>query len=300
MTRRRNSGRRPKHQAPSSGAAPRQKPRFPTWRQRRRVAAWILETKPTTAGPQGRKHRKFRQIAHIGAQRGGFFGAGQPVRVAASIRQKRGRHARPLTENLTIQSRTPEAALLLPNYMTRLSPSSSNDSRVQCQLIIMMVLPNQIKIPRNQNCQYNYLSNLLPTQNYQVLLVILFILGSGDYVKNPSIRGKVTKICLALFKSPQYHDRLQSYQPIINNVMPSCVRVFTAVEKAKGSYYDVRMQLKFILRVPIMDLFSLMLPYSHHKEVLRTFSQENSDEFLKFLNQMLNDATMQLDEGEGI
>merc|ERR1719296_222068 len=40
-----------------------------------------------------------------------------------------------------------------------------------------------------------------------------------------------------------------------------------------------------------------LLPLDAHKAALKQFATDHSDEFLKFINQMLNDATMQLEEG---
>eukprot|EP00397_Hematodinium_sp_SG-2012_P002574 GEMP01002581.1.p1 GENE.GEMP01002581.1~~GEMP01002581.1.p1 ORF type:complete len:1013 (+),score=207.23 GEMP01002581.1:205-3243(+) len=130
-----------------------------------------------------------------------------------------------------------------------------------------------------------------------VLIFITFLLGAGDHVKNPSLRGKVTKIFMVLMRNGRYRAMADSSKTLIKNIVPSCIRVFSAVEKTKRSYYDIRMQLKYQLRAPIMELFEKMIVVDHHRQVLRDFAQNCSDEFLKFLNQMMSDATMQLDEG---
>jgi len=57
------------------------------------------------------------------------------------------------------------------------------------------------------------------------------------------------------------------------------------------------MQLKYQLRIPIMELMEKVLPLDAHRNALKKFAVDCSDEFLKFLNQMMNDATMQLEEG---
>jgi len=129
------------------------------------------------------------------------------------------------------------------------------------------------------------------------LFFVIFLLGSGDHVKNPSLRGKATKIFMSIMKNARYRVVVDSHPAMIRNLIPSCIRVFTAVEKTQMSYYDIRMQLKYQLRAPIMELFEKMLPQADHKAVLREFASKNSADFLKFLNQMMNDATMQLDEG---
>lgn len=130
-----------------------------------------------------------------------------------------------------------------------------------------------------------------------LLLLVTFMLGSGEHVKNPNLRGKATTILKSLSKQPQYLQLLETSPVLAADIIPGCIRVFTAVEKTKQSYYDIRMQLKYQLRIPIMELFEQMLPLEAHKKSLKTFAVERPDEFLKFLNQMMNDATMQLEEG---
>lgn len=130
-----------------------------------------------------------------------------------------------------------------------------------------------------------------------LLYLVTFMLGSGDHVKNPNLRGKATTILMSLAKQSIYLGKLETSPVLSGDIIPACVRVFTAVEKTKQSYYDIRMQLKYQLRIPIMELFELMLPLPAHKQALKTYANDHSDEFLKFLNQMMNDATFQLGEG---
>jgi len=141
-------------------------------------------------------------------------------------------------------------------------------------------------------------SELFMTANAELLLLLVtFMLGSGESVKNPSLRGKATTILMNLAKQNNYRSFLETHPVLTGDIIPACIRVFTAVEKTKQSYYDIRMQLKYQLRVPIMELCELVLPLKAHKQALKTFATEHSDEFHKFLNQMMNDATLQLGEG---
>lgn len=130
-----------------------------------------------------------------------------------------------------------------------------------------------------------------------LLLLVTFMLGSGNHVKNPNLRGKATTILMSLAKQQNYVHLLETSPVLANDIIPGCVRVFTAVEKTKQSFYDIRMQLKYQLRIPIMELFEKVLFLEAHKKSLKTFSVDHADEFHKFLNQMMNDATMQLEEG---
>ena len=113
-----------------------------------------------------------------------------------------------------------------------------------------------------------------------LLLTLVFILGAGDHVKNPSIRGNVVKLISYLIKTPRWSDRLQEFSPVSSNMVSSCIRVFNAVEKTKQSYYDIRMQLKYQLRKPIMELFALLIPRAEHKKKLKDFAQDCNEEFL--------------------
>jgi hypothetical protein len=130
-----------------------------------------------------------------------------------------------------------------------------------------------------------------------LLLLVTFMLGSGNHVKNPNLRGKATTILMSLAKQSTYAQLLENSPVLAHDIVPGCIRVFTAVEKTKQSYYDIRMQLKYQLRIPIMELLERVLPLDAHRNALKKFAVDCSDEFLKFLNVMMNDATMQLEEG---
>mmetsp|Transcript_110713 Transcript_110713/g.319814 ORF Transcript_110713/g.319814 Transcript_110713/m.319814 type:complete len:1018 (-) Transcript_110713:151-3204(-) len=130
-----------------------------------------------------------------------------------------------------------------------------------------------------------------------LLPLVTFMLGSGGHVKNPNLRGKATTILMTLTKQRDYLHLLETSPILANDIVPGCIRVFTAVEKTKQSYYDIRMQLKYQLRIPIMELMEKVLPIESHQKSLLAFAHSFSDEFLKFLNQLMNDATMQISEG---
>lgn len=130
-----------------------------------------------------------------------------------------------------------------------------------------------------------------------LLLMVTFMLGNGNHVKNPNLRGKAATLLKNLTSNQNYRHLVENSPVLANDIIPGCIRVFTAVEKTKQSFYDIRMQLKYQLRIPIMELFERMLPLEAHKKALKSFATENPDEFLKFLNNLMNDATMQLEEG---
>ncbi|CAE7234266.1 Ube4b, partial [Symbiodinium microadriaticum] len=117
-----------------------------------------------------------------------------------------------------------------------------------------------------------------------LLYLVTFILGNGQHVKNPNLRGKAATILKGLIGNPSYCHLVENSPVLISGIIPGCIRVFTAVEKTKQSYYDIRMQLKYQLRIPIMELFERTLPLEAHKKALKSFATEFPDEFLKFLN----------------
>jgi len=130
-----------------------------------------------------------------------------------------------------------------------------------------------------------------------LLYTIIFILGSGDHIRNPNVRGKAAQVLKSLSQMPAFSHLISSHPCCVNNIVPSCIRVFTAVEKTKMSFYDIRMHVKFELRIPIMELFEGALALKEHREVLKRFAKERPEEFLKFANQLMNDSTHLLDEG---
>lgn len=128
------------------------------------------------------------------------------------------------------------------------------------------------------------------------LLFMIWTLGS-DKIKNPNIRGKAAKVLIGLVKDPRFASRIERSAYSVRNITPACIRVFSAVEKTKQSYYDIRMHVKFELRIPIQQLFELLLNIEEHREALKSFVSEFRDDFYKFASQLLNDTTYLLEEG---
>ena len=138
------------------------------------------------------------------------------------------------------------------------------------------------------------LVSMLDTDLY--LIFTIWMLGS-DANKNPNVRGKAAKVLCGLLSEPRFSHRIASATWSVRNIIPACIRVFTAVEKTRQSYYDIRMHVKFELRIPIQQLFEMVLAIEEHRSELKRFAKDNADEFTKFVNQLLNDTTYLLDEG---
>ena len=128
------------------------------------------------------------------------------------------------------------------------------------------------------------------------LLFTIWTLGS-DKIKNPNIRGKAAHVLIGLVKDPRFSSRIERSPYAVRNIGPACIRVFSAVEKTKQSYYDIRMHVKFELRIPIQQLFELLLNLEEHRRQLRSFVSGFRDDFYKFASQLLNDTTYLLEEG---
>jgi ubiquitin conjugation factor E4 B len=128
------------------------------------------------------------------------------------------------------------------------------------------------------------------------LLFTIWTLGS-DKIKNPNIRGKAAHVLKTLVRDPRFSNRIERAPYAVRNIGPACIRVFSAVEKTKQSYYDIRMHVKFELRIPIQQLFELLLNHEDHRAQLRSFVSDFRDDFYKFASQLLNDTTYLLEEG---
>jgi hypothetical protein len=142
--------------------------------------------------------------------------------------------------------------------------------------------------------QFRDLTDLLDADLF--LLYTIWTLGS-DKIKNPNIRGKAAKVLISLVKDSRFSSRIERATYSVRNITPACIRVFSAVEKTKQSYYDIRMHVKFELRIPIQQLFELLLNIPEHRVELKSFVSEFRDDFYKFASQLLNDTTYLLEEG---
>jgi ubiquitin conjugation factor E4 B len=129
------------------------------------------------------------------------------------------------------------------------------------------------------------------------LPMLLLTLASDDHAKNPNIRGRAARLVKTLMKSNAYSRKITEDSMCVQNLIPSLICVFVVVEKTKQSYYDIRFQLKYEMRVPVLELFEALLPQSAHRARLIEFAKEKTDTFAKFMNLLLNDATFMLDEG---
>ena len=125
---------------------------------------------------------------------------------------------------------------------------------------------------------------------------LIFIMGSGSHIRNPNLRGKAAKYLNEL-KGNAYQETILNWPMSVENLVPSCIEVFCAVEKTKMSYYDIRFHVKYELRTPIQALFQKLLALDSHRKPLQRYTEENAEGFLKFINQLLNDSTYLLDEG---
>eukprot|EP00400_MALV-I_sp_L67-5_P000969 gene969-1146_t len=132
------------------------------------------------------------------------------------------------------------------------------------------------------------------------LYFTIFILGAGDHIKNPNTRGKAATMLYGLSEIPAYNSIIMQSATCANNIIPACLLVFSAVEQTHQSYYDIRMQIKFELRIPIMKLISKVLESKQgdkHKQTLKDFSKSRTYDFNKFANLIMNDVTYLIDEG---
>lgn len=129
-----------------------------------------------------------------------------------------------------------------------------------------------------------------------LLMFIIFMLGS-ESVRNPNIRGRAAKVLMSLRLDREFANRINGSPYCLESLIKSCVRVFTAVEKTHQSYYDIRMHVKFELRIPLQVLFEELLANTEHQKQMERFATERPDDLAKFMSHLLNDTTYLLDEG---
>eukprot|EP00927_Polykrikos_kofoidii_P072578 TRINITY_DN6867_c0_g1_i1.p1 TRINITY_DN6867_c0_g1~~TRINITY_DN6867_c0_g1_i1.p1 ORF type:complete len:1026 (-),score=191.03 TRINITY_DN6867_c0_g1_i1:336-3413(-) len=130
-----------------------------------------------------------------------------------------------------------------------------------------------------------------------MLTTLCIVMASDAHVRDPSLRGRAVELMHRLcFAFPSWQEKLNQ-PPLLKHFVPCLVGVFTAVEKAIMSYFDLAYRYKYELRVPVMDLFDLCLQHAEHKRVLLSFaSGVGKDRFLKLLTQLINDTNSQTEE----
>jgi len=130
-----------------------------------------------------------------------------------------------------------------------------------------------------------------------VLSTLCIVMASDSHVRDPSLRGRAVKLMHRLcFAFPSWQTKLNQ-NPLVKHFTPVLVAVFTAVEKAILSYYDLSYRYKYELRVPVMDLFDLALQHEEHRQVLDTFAKGvGRERFLKLLTQLIGDSNSQIEE----
>lgn len=146
-------------------------------------------------------------------------------------------------------------------------------------------------------------SNQLPTGIFAILdpdpilTTLCIVMASDWHVRDPSLRGRAVKLMHRLcFSFHSWQEKL-NVSPLRENLIPCLVGVFTGVEKAILSYYDLAYRYKYELRIPVMDLFDLALQNEAHRRVLDGFVKgEGNERFLKLLTQLINDSNSQIEE----
>jgi len=72
-----------------------------------------------------------------------------------------------------------------------------------------------------------------------ILTTLCIVMASDSHVRDPSLRGRAVKLMHRLcFAFPSWQERLNQ-APLVKHFIPCLIGVFTAVEKAILSYYDL-------------------------------------------------------------
>jgi len=130
-----------------------------------------------------------------------------------------------------------------------------------------------------------------------ILTTLCIVMASDNHVRDPSLRGRAVKLMHRLcFAFPSWQEKLNQ-PPLVRHLIPCLVGVFIAVEKAILSYYDLSYRYKYELRIPVMDLFDVVMQHEEHRKVLDEFTRgSGNDRFLKLVTQLINDSNSQTEE----
>ncbi|XP_059145993.1 ubiquitin conjugation factor E4 B-like isoform X2 [Physella acuta] len=138
---------------------------------------------------------------------------------------------------------------------------------------------------------------LVEAEHKQMSRLVLVMLCSQNYLRNPYLTAKLVEVLFVLQPSIQpktesLNTELLMSEVAINNLVPSLMKFYTDVETtgASSEFYD-----KFTIRYHISIIFKTMWTMTSHQF---KFMEEarSGKQFIKFVNMLMNDTTFLLDE----
>jgi hypothetical protein len=134
--------------------------------------------------------------------------------------------------------------------------------------------------------------------------VLLFLLDSPEYVRNPYLRAKFVEVLCSVAPTPTNHGPgcmelapfFQTDALMVRHLAPALMRLFSAVEHTgMGSELGVQFYDKFSIRHAISVLLNYTFTLDAHRETIARVSHE-TDAMVRFINGLLNDLSFLMDD----
>jgi len=140
-------------------------------------------------------------------------------------------------------------------------------------------------------------TNLVDSEHKLMLKLLLVMLCSPSYIRNPYLMAKLVEVMFILqpaiqLKTEQLNTEMLMSEIAVNNLVPSLMKFYTDIEStgASSEFYD-----KFTIRYHISIIFKTMWTMMAHQQ---KFQEEatSGKQFVRFVNMLMNDTTFLLDE----
>ncbi|PCH40023.1 hypothetical protein WOLCODRAFT_88418 [Wolfiporia cocos MD-104 SS10] len=190
------------------------------------------------------------------------------------IRMVEPRHQHPNpTVELPLPQEVPEIFKVMPEYIV--------EDVVDYQLYVIRQAPDTLDL----------------TGRNEILIWCLTFLTSTWYIKNPFLKAKLIEVLFYASLSWPGHratfvTTLNTHSMALKHLVPALMRFYIECEQtgASSQFYD-----KFSQR-NIAYLFKAIWDNPVHRTALKNETEHNMDNFVRFVNLMINDVTYLLDE----
>ncbi|KAI0632350.1 ubiquitin conjugation factor E4 [Trametes polyzona] len=185
----------------------------------------------------------------------------------------RKQHPNPLIE-LPLPKEVPTSFRVLPEYVI--------EDVIEYHLYILRQSPNSLELSGKN----------------EMLVWCLTFLRSTWYIKNPFLKAKIVEVLFYGTWSWGEHRSvlttlLNTHPMALKHLVPALMNFYIEVERtgASSQFYD-----KFNSRRNIAYIFKVIWNNQVHRDALKNEAAHNSEQFVRFVNLMINDVTYLLDE----
>lgn len=134
-----------------------------------------------------------------------------------------------------------------------------------------------------------------PVMNDIVTFLLVFVC-SPNYISNPYLVAKIVEVLFVMNPNIQpaalkIHEMILSHPLAMDNLAPALMNFYTDVETTGSSneFYD-----KFSIRYHISIIMKSLWDNLTHRQAI--MKQSRTDQFVRFVNMLINDTTFLLDE----